>query len=182
MSFDRLVHVRGRSQGYKHDGIACIYPGIYIGAGCQFTREIAARGNFTHVINCAFPEDGPEWFQKEHKDRYIMLGAIDSPTVSILTWYPAFEAAMLRFMRDPECKNIFVHCQCGINRSSYLALAFIIDHFHIDMFIAAYNLIIQRPCVLTNRAFWDQISAFEKSRASKYGGVGQSSVEKSQEL
>lgn len=172
MSFENLAPVRSRSRGYQKDSIACIYPGIYVGAGCQFTRELAAKNDFTHVINCAMPEDGPAWFHKEHPGNYVMLGAIDSPNVNIMTWYPAFKEAMLRFMRDPLCKNIYVHCQCGINRSAYLALAFIIDHFDIDMFISSYNLIIQRPCVLTNRVFWDQVSAFAKSRASKYGGSG----------
>lgn len=172
MDFAKLAYARHGSRGWQRDNIACVYPQILVGAGCQLTPEYALRAQITHVINCAFPEDSPPWFKKINPDRIVTLGAIDSSDVSILDWYPAFEHAMSLFLRDPECKHVYVHCQCGINRSAYLALAYVIDHFDIPMDVAALNLVYQRPCALSNPAFWSQLQTFANSRASnKYGSA-----------
>lgn len=172
MEFKNLAYARNGTRGWEKDPIACVYPQILVGAGCQLTKEYARRVNITHVINCAFPEDSPEWFKRHSPDRVVTLGAIDSPDVNILDWYPAFEMAMSAFLRDPGCRNVYVHCQCGINRSAYLALAYVIDHFDLPMDTAAVNLVFQRPCALTNPAFWTQLQTFAKSRASnKYGST-----------
>lgn len=172
MDFSKLTHARRVSRGWQRDPIACVYPQILVGAGCQLTPEYALRANITHVINCAFKEDSPAWFRQLNPDRVVTLGAIDSQNVNILDWYPAFELAMNSFLRDKDCRNVYVHCQCGINRSAYLALAYVIDHFDIPMDAAALNLVIQRPCALSNPVFWTQVATFANSRASnKYGSA-----------
>jgi predicted protein tyrosine phosphatase len=172
MEHSKLNHARHGSKGWQKDNIACVYPQLLVGAGCQLTPAYALRARITHVINCAFPEDSPRWFKQVNPDRIVTLGAIDSANVNILDWYPAFEHAVSTFLRDPECVNIYIHCQCGINRSAYLALAYVIDHFDIPMDAAALNLVIQRPCALSNPAFWTQLQTFAKSRASnKYGSA-----------
>lgn len=168
----RLNRARHGSSGWEKDPIACVYPQLFVGAGCQLTPRYVLRNQITHVVNCAFPNDSPVWFKRMHPDRIVTLGAIDATDVNILDWYPAFEEVVIRWLRDPECKNIYIHCQCGINRSAYLALAFVIDHFDIPMDAAAINLVYQRPCALTNPAFWKQVQTFANSRASnKYGSA-----------
>lgn len=172
LEFYKLAYARHGTKGWQKDPIACVYPQLMVGAGCQLTPDYVLRAQITHVINCAFPQDSPSWFKQINPDRVVTLGAIDSPQVNILDWYPAFEHAVNLFLRDPECKNIFIHCQCGINRSAYLALAYVIDHFDIPMDAAALNLVYQRPCALTNPEFWKQVQEFAKSRASnKYGSA-----------
>lgn len=165
MEFQKLAQYRGPSRGWQHDTIACLYPRIFVGAGCQFTQAISYSGNFTHVINCAFKDDGPEWFAQKYPERYAVLGAVDALNVSILNWYPLFEQVMLQFLRDPTCKNIYVHCQCGINRSAYLAMAFVVRQFGFPLGEVARSLVIQRPCALSNPVFWTQVSSFVKPSA-----------------
>jgi hypothetical protein len=165
MEFAKLSHYRGQSKGWQHDPISCVYPRIFVGAGCQFTQTTAYAGSFTHVINCAFREDGPEWFAITNPERYAVLGAVDSLDVSILDWYPAFEKVMLQFLRDPACKNVYVHCQCGINRSAYLAMTFVCRRFGFPLAEVSRSLVTQRPCALTNPVFWTQVSAFLKPLA-----------------
>ena len=165
MEFNNLRYYRQPSRGWERDTIACLYPRIFVGAGCQFTQAVATAGNFTHVINCATLHDGPVWFARRYPANYIVLNAIDALDVSILDWYPKFEATMLQFLRDPECKNVYVHCQCGINRSAYLAMAFVCRRFGFPIGEVARSLVIQRPCALSNPTFWTQVSAFVKPGA-----------------
>ena len=162
---------RARSRGYRYDPIACVYPRIYVGAGCQLTPEMANHNNITHVINCASLEHTPNWFLIQHPNRLVILNAIDSLDVQILDWYPAFERELQCFLRDPSCKNVYVHCECGINRSMFLSLAFVVDHFNIPFEIEAHSILFQRPCALTNTSFWAQVYEFSKSRANKYGSA-----------
>jgi hypothetical protein len=165
LEFAKLAFHRSPSKGWQKDPIACIYPRIYVGAGCQFTPDIAKGGNFTHVINCATADDGPEWFSLAHPDRYVVLNAVDSHDANILDWYPVFEQIMFNFLRDPRARNIYVHCQCGINRSAYLAIAFVCRTFGFPMKQMAHSLISQRPCALSNPVFWRQVSDFVKTPA-----------------
>jgi predicted protein tyrosine phosphatase len=165
VEFAKLAFHRTPSRGWQNDPVACLYPRIYIGAGCQFTPELAQKGNFTHVINCATKEDGPEWFSQAHPDKYAILNAVDSVDVNILNWYPLFERVMFNFLRDPGSRNIYVHCQCGINRSAYLALAFVCRTFGFQLKTLAHSLVAQRPCTLSNPSFWRQVSDFVKTPA-----------------
>ena len=162
--------LRRNSRGYEKDPLACVYPRIWVGAACQYTRETAAKHQFTHVINCAGPEHSPSFVPA---DRIVCLSAIDHPEANILHWYPRFEATLERFLRDPDCKNVYVHCECGINRSAFLALAYVVDRFGLPFMETARALTEQRPCALTNRSFWAQVEAFAKYRASKHGSVPQ---------
>jgi hypothetical protein len=165
IEFAKLAFHRGPSKGWQNDPIACLYPRIYVGAGCQLTPELAKDANFTHVINCATAEDGPQWFSEQNPAKYAILNAVDSLDTNILDWYPIFEQIMFNFLRDPNGRNIYVHCQCGINRSSFLAIAFVCRTFGFQMKSLAHSLIAQRPCALTNQSFWNQVSDFVKTPA-----------------
>jgi hypothetical protein len=162
---------RPPSKGYRDDPIACVYPRIYVGAACQLTRETANRLGITHVINCAGSSSTVEWFRDETPNRYVVLGAIDDVNANIMLWYPAFESAVFQFMRDPDFNNLYIHCECGINRSMFLCLAFVVDHFNIPFHIEYSSMLFQRPCCLTNPSFWNQVNDFSKSRAIKYGSA-----------
>ena len=165
IEFAKLAFHRNPSRGWRDDPIACLYPRIYVGAGCQFTPELAKRGNFTHVINCATADDGPQWFSQEHPDKYVVLNAVDALDANILDWYPLFEQIMFTFLRDPQSRNIYVHCQCGINRSAYLAIAFVCRTFGFHLNTLAHSMVAQRPCALSNPTFWRQVSDFVKTPA-----------------
>ena len=169
----RQTMQRPPSQGYQKDPLACIYPRLLVGAGCQLTRDLVERENITHVINCAEHKDCPSWWAEEHPLEYAVMWAEDSHRTNILTWYPKFCETLTQFLREPGSRNVYIHCQCGINRSAFLMLAYVVDHYGLPFEESAKAIITQRPCALTNVTFWFQVKEFAKSRASKHGSVSQ---------
>ena len=139
---------------------AWFYPRILIGAGEMLTPAFCRRYSITHVINCAYPTACPEWFSKAFPSRYVCLDAIDALNVNILDWYPAFEESMSAFLRDPGAQTIFVHCQCGINRSAFLALTYVTTHYGLPYETSFKALKQQRPCMFTNRCVFGKRELF----------------------
>lgn len=151
--------LRISSRGYQKDPHAVIHPSILIGAGEMLTIEFARENRISHVINCAEDRMCPSWFQWQVPSNYKCLNAIDSESVNILSWYPAFKETMQKFLQQPDCTRVFVHCQCGINRSAFLALMYVCDVFKYPLKETEWSIIRQRPCALTNPAFRSQVYA-----------------------
>jgi protein-tyrosine phosphatase len=116
--------------------------------------------NITHVINCAFDNDSPNWFRKQFPSQYVCLNAQDALNVDIRKWYRTFEDAMDTFRTDPTSGTIYVHCQCGINRSGFLTLMYICKKFHYPIETAIHAILRQRPSALTNSSFMKQAREF----------------------
>jgi len=131
-----------------------VYPNIYLGAGRDLTPIFTAKKGITHVINCAFPEDSPEWFRRQHSDKYVGINAMDRTDVKILAWYPMFEDAMRDFLRTGG--TVFVHCQMGINRSAFLLLYFMHKNFGLDFKTLVDRVRVHRP-ICSNPAFMKEI-------------------------
>ena len=148
---------------YMRQPPAYFYPRILVGAGEMLTVEFARRYNITHVINCAMNEDSPDWWRSTYPNKYIVLNAQDSLWVNILDWYPRFEETMHRFLREGN-GTVFVHCQAGMNRSASLALAYSCAclGMEFDTMVAAARR--QRPCVLKNQVFMNQVKNFVNGR------------------
>lgn len=138
---------------------AWFYTRILVGPGAVLTPRFAAQYRITHVINCACNEYSPWWFRKRHPTRYRVLNAIDSPDVSILDWYPRFEAALYQFLLESD-GVVYVHCQAGMNRSGFLALAYVTKNFGVDFDALVRAVKCQRPCVLSNPVFMNQVRNF----------------------
>ena len=135
---------------------AWVYPRILLGAGNQLTPIFTAKYNITHVVNCAFAGDFPEWWRKKHPGNYAELHAIDSMAVKILDWYPEFENWMRFFLRSTD-GTVFVHCKAGVNRSAYLVLTFVSKNFGIDFRRLLAAVRRQRPIICDNSAFMRQV-------------------------
>ena len=135
---------------------AWVYPRILLGAGRQLTPLFTAKYNITHVVNCAFADDCPEWWRKRHAGHYAQLNAVDSMAVRILDWYPEFETWMRLFLRSTN-GTVFVHCKAGINRSAFLVLTFVCKNFGIDFRTLLSAVRKQRPIVCNNSAFMKQV-------------------------
>lgn len=156
MSNDEYYSYRRNSKGWEYDPPARIYTNIMFGSGQQLTKQFVEKHNITHVINCAHDQDSPEWFRNAFPLKYWSLGAQDSLTVNITEWFYEFEMVMNEFIRDPTSKMIFVHCQCGINRSGFLALLYGCKKFGYTFDEMVKTILVQRPCALTNSAFKEQ--------------------------
>jgi hypothetical protein len=150
------------SKGWYQDSIANVHPRIYLGSARDVDIYTFSRLNITHVVNCAGEEHGSYWFKTEFPDRYACMNAEDSLDFDIVSVYPKFEETMNKFLSDPNCNRIYVHCQCGINRSAFLLLLYICIKFHYTPESAAKSILLQRPCCFRNTAFRKQVLDYIK--------------------
>jgi protein-tyrosine phosphatase len=162
---------RRRSKGWQNDAPAYIHPRILFGAGIFITPEFVAKHKITHVINCASESDSPAWFRTKFPTKYSELNAIDSLDTNILHWYPKFEAVLHSFLSENSSQNIYVHCQCGINRSGFLALLFVCKKFNYSFKLATDSILKQRPCALTNSTYKEQVIEYIKNDFIKNHGT-----------
>jgi len=149
--------LRYNSKGYQRDPPALFHPNILVGAGEMLTPKFSQDWGITHVINCAEEQDSPSWFKLTNPDKYYCINAVDSLDVNILSWYQEFKAVMKQFLQDPTSMKVFVHCQCGINRSAFLAMMYVCEVFKYPLERTEFSVIRQRPCCLTNSSFRQQV-------------------------
>ena len=150
------------SKGWLYDPIERVHPRIYLGSREQVDLFVFGCNNITHAINCA--EDGwsNKWFKHEFPERYECIGAEDNKEFDIRSVYPKFENIMNRFLADPECQNIFIHCQCGVNRSAFLLLMYVCKKFRYNIETTVKNILLQRPCCFRNESFRKQVIEYIK--------------------
>jgi hypothetical protein len=151
---------RRRSKGWQNDEPAYIHPRILFGAGVFIDPEFVKKHEITHVVNCAFNEDSPKWFRQSSPTKYACIEAQDALDVNILDWYGEFEYIVNKFLKDPAGKSIFIHCQCGINRSGFLALLYACKRLGYAYADVVDSILSQRPCALTNPAFHQQVRRY----------------------
>ena len=160
INLDPLTVFRGQSKGFQNDPPARLHPNIMFGAGVMLTDGFIQKHKITHIINCAFPQDCPEWVQKNFEDKYVCLQAIDSLEADITKWYPMFAFFMDQFLKDNKCEMIYVHCQAGINRSGFLTLLYCCDKFEYAFIPTCKSIVKQRPCALRNYVFFQQVRKY----------------------
>jgi protein-tyrosine phosphatase len=128
-----------------------------VGAGEMLTPAFVKKYEITHVINCAEEVVSPTWFKAANPDKYYCINAVDDLHANILKWYTEFKAILRLYLQDPTSKKIFVHCQCGINRSAFLALMYVCDVFKFPLEMTELSVLKQRPCMMTNTSFRQQV-------------------------
>jgi hypothetical protein len=95
---------------------------------------------------------------------------VDSLNANILHWYFIFEQTMSAMLREKGSGTVFVHCQCGINRSAYLSLTYITKNFGFDFEETVKSLKRQRPCMFTNPIYMKQTKEFVSSLHGRVPG------------
>lgn len=153
---------RRNSKGWKLDPLAKVHPRIIIGSANNVDLHTIATYGITHVVNCAEDWVTSKWFKIEFPDRIACINALDHQTEDITKWYPLFESSMNAFLADPECKTIYVHCECGINRSGFLTLIYMCLKFGYTIESIIKTMLIQRPCMLTNPTYQKQAIEYIK--------------------
>ncbi len=164
---------------YLKDPPAWFHTRVLVGAGAMLTPRFATNRGITHVINCAFEQDSPEWFRTAYPDKYACMNAYDTYEHKILDWYPKFEETMKRFLREGD-GVVYVHCLAGMNRSGFLALTYICKNFGMNFDASIFVLKRQRPCLFQNLVYMNQVKDFIYGRVqsqedSGVAGVGNSS-------
>jgi len=152
---------RQHSRGWEKDSIAIVHLRILLGPAFKVDNLMDDFG-ITHVVNCAGPEYSSKKFIEEFPGRHACISALDSVYEDITKWYPLFESTMNMFLTDPSCRIIYVHCQCGINRSAFLLLIFICLKFDVEPEAIIRNILIQRPCAFTNITYREQALEYIK--------------------
>jgi len=156
-----IAPYRTRTRGPAYDPIAVVFDRILLGPGGHMTPRFMRIYSVTNIINCADDTACPFWARRHLGPRYISLGAEDTEHTEIIRdFYPKFEETMDRFLRDPQCRNVYVHCHAGMNRSATLAIAYVHRRFGIPMTKLIESVARQRPCILTNPAFQRQLVEF----------------------
>ena len=148
---------------YLREPPAFFHPRILVGPGAFLSPYFAQKYEITHVINCAFDQDSPSWWRNRHSEKYKVLNAIDSTQTNILDWYPEFEKTMKEFLREGT-GTVYVHCQAGMNRSGSLALAYTCKNLGMQLDELVVSVKKQRPCLLQNPVFMNQVKEFINGR------------------
>jgi len=166
-SMDPFPQFRRLSKGYMKDGPARVHPNLLVGAGCMLTPEFVKTQKITHIVNCAYDCDAPEWIPESFGSNYTCLQAVDSFDSDITQWYESFEETVTSFLRSPDCQTIYIHCQAGINRSAYLTLMYCCSRLHYNFDMTCKSILVQRPCAFTNYVYYGQVKNYVKNRRAK---------------
>ena len=164
-----LLPYRSRSRGYIHDPIARVYPRILLGAGFYLLPNFVNGQQITHVINCADDSACPSALKVYLGKNYTCLTAMDDETNIIAKHYDAFERAMDAYLRDPACKNVYVHCQAGMNRSATLVVAYVVKRFRVQLLYLINPVARQRPCIMTNLHVQEYLVKFASDLINNVG-------------
>ena len=151
---------------YLRQPAAWFHTRILVGPGAFLTPRYAAEHRITHVINCAADIFSPIWWRKHNPNRYVCLNAIDSTEHNIMDWYDKFEAVAYHYLRQPGGGVLYVHCQAGMNRSGFLALAYVCKNFHLPLDGMIATTRRQRPVILQNPVFMNQVKDYLYGRVS----------------
>jgi protein-tyrosine phosphatase len=159
-----LQQWHARSRGYDADPPAVLFPRIIVGPPHYLTPAFVKKTEITHIINCAEPGLTPTWLVRHAgPSGYAHIPTDDHPNYPIVRGaYPRFEQIMTRFLRDPSCRNVYVHCAAGVNRSATLAHAYVSKQFGVPLPRLVEHSMPQRPCMLQNPGFIYQLYYFTK--------------------
>ena len=164
------------SPQFMKDPPAFFHPRILVGPGAFLSPYFAQKHEITHVINCAFDNDSPSWWRERNPAKYTVLHATDSLQTNILDWYPRFESTMKEFLRQGT-GVVYVHCQAGMNRSGFLALAYTCKNLGMEFDPLVASVKKQRPCILQNPVFMNQVKEFINGRVQNSENAGVSFVQ-----
>jgi protein-tyrosine phosphatase len=156
-----LRKYRSTSRGFIDDPPAVPFRRLMVGAGFYLNPIFTAVKEITHVINCADENACPLWARSYLGKNYAHVPTPDMEGYPILANdYSKFEAIMDNFLSDPGCRNVFIHCQAGMNRSATLAAAYTVRRFRIPLEKVVDGMGRQRPCIMTNTSYKEQLSEF----------------------
>lgn len=105
------------------------------------------------IINCATYEAQPQLYNIQ---TYICLNASDDTNYRILDNHSSYVFEIIDMSLE-KGYNVLIHCQCGINRSATLAIAYYCMKLQCSIEKAILDVFKVRPCILTNTGFREQL-------------------------
>lgn len=131
-----------------------IYPGLWLGN--LFNAQdlhFRAHRNIQTIINCATYEAQPQLINIQ---TYMCLNCSDDIHYKILDNHFSYVYEMIDMSLE-KGSNVLIHCQCGINRSVTLAIAYICMKTRCSIEKAIIDVFRVRPCILSNKGFRNQL-------------------------
>ncbi|EDQ87676.1 uncharacterized protein MONBRDRAFT_33235 [Monosiga brevicollis MX1] len=155
-----LSNVRAQQRPDNACGPADILPQLCLGdASHALDVEQLRRAGVSGVVNCAESatlssrSDYPaEWeylgFDAQDHSHYDMLG---NHFEQVAAFIDAAAAAK---------RKVLIHCQAGVNRSAMIVVAYYMLSTHTPLLAALDHCARQRPCILRNVGFIEQLVVF----------------------
>lgn len=137
-----------------------IRPGLYLGNAVSSTYYWRQRKNIGAVVRLA---GGPPIHAGTQVLRIVIN---DDPSEDISRYF--YETNRFIAENLAEGRNVLVHCQQGISRSSTIVIAFLMAFLHIGVDDAIDIVRERAPWIFPNPGFLDQLSAAESS-LMRYG-------------
>lgn len=131
-----------------------IYPGLWLGN--VFNAQdlhFRFRKNIKTIINCATQDAQPQLINIQ---TYICLNGSDESEYRIIDNHFNYVYDMIDISLERGW-NVLIHCQCGINRSSTLAIAYLCMKTQCSIEKAILDVYRVRPCILSNTGFRNQL-------------------------
>jgi protein-tyrosine phosphatase len=138
-----------------------IYPGLWLGN--MFNAQdmhFRTTNNIKTIVNCATYE---AQVQLINIQTYVCLNASDDDNYRIIDNHFSYVYEMIDISIEKGW-NVMIHCQCGINRSATLAIAYLCNKFQCPIERAILNVFQKRPCILSNRGFRKQLFEWAHSQ------------------
>uniref|UniRef100_A0A7S1J681 protein-tyrosine-phosphatase n=1 Tax=Eutreptiella gymnastica TaxID=73025 RepID=A0A7S1J681_9EUGL len=157
----KIAEVVALRQLPQQDTPAKLLPFLYLGTHKHSKKTtMIEKMKATHIINCA-KSQCPSTHSMYPSKRYLLLDAEDSPSYPLLAimWEEAYN-----FIEDARRSGgcLFIHCQAGVNRSATLATAYCMVHNRWPLIKAIRHVFRQRPFILTNEFFQQQLILFAR--------------------
>jgi hypothetical protein len=131
-----------------------VYPGLWLGN--MFNAQdmhFRTNNNIKTIINCATYECQVQLINVQ---TYVCLNASDDEEYPIINNHFSYVYEMIDISLEKGW-NTLIHCQCGINRSATLAIAYLSHKVHCPIEKAILEIFYKRPCILTNKGFRKQL-------------------------
>jgi hypothetical protein len=130
------------------------FPGVWLGNVFN-AQDLHFRHqyNIQTIINCATYEAQP---QLMNIYTYICLNGSDEKNYKILEYHFDYVYDMIERSLE-RGHNVLLHCQCGVNRSATMAVAYLCKKTQCLIENAILDIFKQRPCILSNVGFREQL-------------------------
>lgn len=128
-----------------------VLPGLFLGSAEATSKY---RDKFDCIINCTY-----ELKSCESNSYHVKTNWLDDPTQNILSDLPR----LTKYIHDwkSQSKNILIHCNQGVSRSSSLISAYLLTyHNYVSVSETLAFVSTKRPCISPNDGFLEQLEDY----------------------
>eukprot|EP01032_Pedospumella_encystans_P008364 gene8364-9939_t len=147
---------------FKHYSSEIVSGFMYLGSYYDATDEVIMSDmRITHVVD-ATSEHMSQALATKLNLTYLHIPVWDMEGVDITQYF----STVLDFVQQARVAQgrVLIHCRAGISRSSTLVMVCMMTHGQVkSLQEAVHHVVTQRPYVLPNPSFRDQLRAYEES-------------------